>query len=74
VHSDVWGPTPLISHNSFRYYVLFINDYTRFTWIYFLKDELVHVFSLFQSQIENLLNASIKIFRSNGGIKYKSIA
>jgi Integrase core domain len=76
VHSDVWGPAPLISHNGFRYYVLFIDDYTRFTWIYFMKskDESVHVFSLFKSQIENLLNASIKILRSDGGTEYKSIA
>jgi Reverse transcriptase (RNA-dependent DNA polymerase)/gag-polypeptide of LTR copia-type/GAG-pre-integrase domain len=76
VHSDVWGPAPLISHNGFRYYVLFIDDYTCFTWIYFMKskDELMHVFSLFKSQIENLLNASIKILRSDGGTEYKPIA
>jgi hypothetical protein len=76
MHSDVWGPTPLTSHNEFCYYVLFIYDYTCFIWIYFLKfkDELVHVFSLFKAQIENVLNASIKTLRSNGDIEYKPIA
>ena len=36
VHSDVWGPTPVSSINKFRYYVLFVDHYTRFTWVYFL--------------------------------------
>ena len=76
IHSDVWGPAPLISNNGFRYYVLFVDDYSRFTWVYFLhsKDELVRVFTLFKSQVENLLKSSIKILRTNGGTEYKPLA
>jgi GAG-pre-integrase domain len=69
VHSDVWVSLLL----------LLIMDYVTtysYTWIYFLKskDELVHVFSLFKAQIENVLNASIKTLRSDGGTEYKPIA
>lgn len=65
----------MISQNGFRYYVLFVDDFTRFTWIYFLhsKDEVSHVFSLFKSQVENLLNSTIKILRTDGGTEFKPI-
>jgi GAG-pre-integrase domain len=51
VHSNLWGPSPVMSHNGFRYYVIFIDDFTRFSWIYFLKikDEVTNVFTLFKS-------------------------
>lgn len=31
IHSDVWGPSSVISHENFKYYVTFINDHSRFT-------------------------------------------
>ena len=39
VHSDVWDPAPTQSVNGFCYYVLFVDHYTRFTWLYLLKDK-----------------------------------
>jgi hypothetical protein len=76
VHSDVWGPTHLLSNDGFRYYVLFIDDFTKFTWIYFLysKDELLKVFTLFKLQAENQLNTTIKTLRTDDGAEYKLIA
>ncbi|KAI0493314.1 hypothetical protein KFK09_027591 [Dendrobium nobile] len=34
VHSDVWGPFPVVSPTGFRYYVSFIDDFTKVTWIF----------------------------------------
>ena len=34
VHSDVWGPTLINSINGHRYYVIFVDDFTRFTWFF----------------------------------------
>jgi hypothetical protein len=47
--------------------VIFIDDYTKFTWMHFLKrkDEVSNVFASFKSQVENLLDASIKILRTD---------
>ena len=33
VHSDVWGIAHVISHSHYKYFVTFIDDYSRFTWI-----------------------------------------
>jgi hypothetical protein len=38
VHTDVWGPT-ISSINNFKYYVSFFDDYSRYVWIYFLKNK-----------------------------------
>ena len=37
IHSDVWGPAPETGMHGFSYYVSFIDDCTRMSWIYFLK-------------------------------------
>ena len=37
VHSDLFGPVLLPSLRGSRYYVSFINDFSRMTWIYFLN-------------------------------------
>lgn len=36
MYSNVWGPSPLLSINGNRFFVLFIDDFTKFVWIYFL--------------------------------------
>lgn len=37
IHSNVWGPALVTSTNDFQYYILFIDDYSKFTWLYLLK-------------------------------------
>jgi gag-polypeptide of LTR copia-type len=34
VHRDVWGSSPIISHNGYRYYVLFTDQFSRYSWIH----------------------------------------
>jgi len=36
VHSDVWGMAPIMSHAHYKYFVTFIDDYSRSTWVYIL--------------------------------------
>ena len=33
IHFDVWGLAPITSINDFQYYVLFLDDYSKFTWL-----------------------------------------
>ncbi|KAJ3705170.1 hypothetical protein LUZ61_008875 [Rhynchospora tenuis] len=76
VHSDVWGPCPIVSKNGYKYYLIFVDEFTRFTWIFFLrqKSDVIQVFSNFKAQVENLLNTSIKILRTDNGTEFKPIA
>ena len=37
IHSDLCGPMSSVSLRGYEYYVTFIDDHSRKTWIYFLK-------------------------------------
>ena len=47
VYSDGWGPAPIISRSGFRYYMYFIDAYSRYTCIYLLANKS-QVFQAFQ--------------------------
>jgi hypothetical protein len=56
IHSNICGPMPSTSLSGHVYYVSFIDDYSRKTWVYFLKskDEVLRKFKEFKALIENL--------------------
>ena len=37
VHSDLWGPSLILSSSGYRYYINFIDEFSCFTWIFFVK-------------------------------------
>ena len=37
VHYDVWGPCPVMSHTGFKYFITFVDDFSRVTWLYLMK-------------------------------------
>ena len=55
IHSDVCGPMSSNSLSRYVYYVSFIDDFSRKTWIYFMKnkDEVFRKFKEFKALIEN---------------------
>jgi hypothetical protein len=72
VHSDVWGPSPITSINGHRYYVIFVDDFTRFTWFFPLKhkSQVLSSFKHFKNTMENHLGTSIKTLRTDCGGEY----
>jgi len=54
-HSDVFGPVSVPSLHKSVYYVPFIDDFSRNTWIYFLmkKSEVFDRFKEFKALVEN---------------------
>jgi len=73
IHSDVWT-SPITSISGFKYHVIFIDDFSRFTWIYPLynKSEVFDSFVKFKLQVENQFSNKIKQFQSDGGGEYVS--
>jgi hypothetical protein len=74
IHSDVCGPMLSTYLSGYVYYVSFIDDYSRKTWVYFLKskDEMFRKFKEFKPLIENLSKRKIKILRLDNGGEYTS--
>jgi hypothetical protein len=74
IHSDVCGLMPVKSLGGSLYYVIFIDDYSRKTWLYLLKtkDEVFNKFQEFKAEIENLTNKKIKTLRIDNGGEYTS--
>ncbi|GKC20871.1 putative ribonuclease H-like domain-containing protein, partial [Tanacetum coccineum] len=67
---DLFGPRPLcISLMHKKYYLVVTDDYSRFTWVFFLttKDETSEILKLFIKEIENLVDKKVKIIRSDNG-------
>jgi hypothetical protein len=59
--SDVWGIAPVVSHAHYKYFVTFIDGFSRFTWVYFLqaKAEVFSALSVFLHLLRlNFLPAS----------------
>ncbi|KAI5327777.1 hypothetical protein L3X38_027173 [Prunus dulcis] len=74
VHSDVWGPAPLESFDGYRYYVTFVDDFSRVTWLYLLKfkSEVMDAFKNFHNLVMNHFSSQIHILRSDNGTEYTS--
>jgi hypothetical protein len=69
VHSDVFGPVSFPSLGKSMYYVSFIDDFSRKTWIYFLrkKSEVFDRFKEFKALVENQTEKQIKVLRTDNG-------
>lgn len=72
IHSDVCGPMEVTSIGGCRYFLIFVDDYTRMTFVYFLKakNQVFKYFKEFKSLVENQQNKKIKIFRTDNGLEF----
>ncbi|WZY94078.1 hypothetical protein YC2023_066407 [Brassica napus] len=75
VHSDVWT-APCMSRDSHKYFVTFIDEKSKYTWITMIpsKDRVLEAFMNFQAYVTNQYNATVKILRSDNGGEYTSNA
>ena len=63
IHSDLCGPMSFASLTGYEYYITFIDDFSRKTWIYFLRSKRLEEFSLrfqeFKVLVENQIGRRI---------------
>ena len=62
----------MTSMNGSKGFLTFIDDYSRFCWIYFLKQksEVFDTFKVFKALVENTIGKKIKALRSDNGEEY----
>lgn len=71
IHSDVWSCSTK-SLSGCKYYVIFIDDFSRFTWLYPLhnKSDVYPCFIKFKTLVENQFSWKIKQIQTDGGGEY----
>ena len=76
INSDLCGAMSIVSLRGFEYYVTFIDDHSKKTWIYFLKskksEEVLQRFQEFKAPVENQTVRRIQALRSDNGGEYIS--
>ncbi|KAL0270911.1 UNVERIFIED_CONTAM: hypothetical protein PYX00_008181 [Menopon gallinae] len=74
VHSDICGPMKVRSLGGAKYFVTFIDDCSRYTEVYMLKNksEVLEKFKIFKARAENITGRKIKYIRTDNAREYLS--
>nr|GFC61812.1 putative ribonuclease H-like domain-containing protein [Tanacetum cinerariifolium] len=74
LHMDLCGPMRIVSINEKRYILVIVDDYSRYTWVHFLrsKDEAPEVIIKFLKRITVLLQSPVIIIRTDNGTEFKN--
>nr|GEY16175.1 retrovirus-related Pol polyprotein from transposon TNT 1-94 [Tanacetum cinerariifolium] len=74
LHINLFGPTFVKSLNKKSYCLVITDDYSRFTWLFFLatKDETSPILKTFVTGYENQLSLKLKVIRSDDGNEFKN--
>ncbi|KAM1895745.1 hypothetical protein ACFX13_044458 [Malus domestica] len=75
VHFDVWGPSKIATLGGAHWFVTFIDDCTRMTWVILLKSksEVSSAFQKFHKMVDVQYNRNIQVLRSDNGGEYVNL-
>lgn len=76
VYSDICVPLEVLSAGGNKYFITFVDEYTRMTWLYLIKFKsgALEVFKRFKILFEKQSEKLIKVLRNDGGGEYTSRA
>ncbi|GJS13540.1 putative ribonuclease H-like domain-containing protein [Tanacetum coccineum] len=74
LHIDLCGPMRVASINGKKYILVIVDNYSRYTWVYFLrtKDEAPDMIINFVNQVQRNLKAQILTIRTDNGTEFKN--
>ncbi|GJV30881.1 zinc finger, CCHC-type containing protein [Tanacetum coccineum] len=74
IHTDVCGPFRTVSRQGASYFITFTDEFSRYGYVYLLKhkQEVFETFKVFQKEVENQLEKTIKSLRSDRRGEYTS--
>ena len=75
LYTDVWGLALVESFNHFWYYVVFVDYFTKYSWLYLTKHkyDAISIFKRFKIVVENLFDYKIATIYSDGGEEYQGL-
>ena len=75
VFTDVWT-SPVYSVDNFKYYIIFVDHFTKYIWLYPLKrkSDARDVFLRFKALVEKFFNCEIKSLYSDNGGEYQALS
>nr|GEX73609.1 retrovirus-related Pol polyprotein from transposon TNT 1-94 [Tanacetum cinerariifolium] len=73
LHMDLYGPMPIQSINGKRYVLVVVDDYSRYTWVFFFhsKDEASEVIISFIKKTQVNLQLQVQRIRTDNGTEFK---
>lgn len=73
VHSDLWT-SPLTSLSGYKYYILFLDDFSHFLWVIPLrvKSDVFQAFSNFRAYVVNQFKTDIQSFQCDNGREFNN--
>ena len=76
IHSDLWGPSSTSNRTHSKWFITFIDDHTRVSWVYLLKSktEVYHTFRTFHSMIQTQFQTQIQVLHSENNTEYTNQA
>nr|GEU74250.1 ribonuclease H-like domain-containing protein [Tanacetum cinerariifolium] len=74
LHMELFGPVSVKSINKKTYCLVVTDDFSRFTWVFFLatKDETPEILKNFIASIENQMDHKVKTIRYDNGTEFKN--
>ena len=74
IDSDIWGPSRVPNLSNTRWFISFIDDYSKLCWIYLIKEnsKTFSIFKQFHSMVQTQFNSKIKIVCTDNGTEYFS--
>jgi transposase InsO family protein len=74
LHMDLFGPIAYISIDGNKYDLVIVDDYSCFTWVFFLhnKSETEEVLKKFLKRAQNEFDAKVNKIRSDNGSEFKN--
>ena len=73
MHFDVWGPSPTPTIGGSYYFVIFVDDYARYTWIFLMKkwSKLKQIYYNFSVMVKTQFSSTIKTFCFDNAMEYQ---
>ena len=86
IHTDVGGPITQRSHEGYRFWLVIVNDFSCFPWVYFMKhkNKALQIYNQWKKDVQTFLRTEIgqenfsksytKSIQSDGGTEYTNKA